>query len=67
MEIFEDGSKLHEEVADELEKLYDKFTQEISWQAGDLAMIDNSRFMHGRREFKDNRRQVFTTIAKILD
>ncbi|MEH1851356.1 MAG: TauD/TfdA family dioxygenase [Nostoc sp.] len=66
-EIFEDGSKFTEQVVDELQKLYDKFTQEISWQAGDLAMIDNSRFMHGRREFKDNRRQLFTTIAKILD
>ncbi|MEH2072619.1 MAG: TauD/TfdA family dioxygenase [Nostoc sp.] len=66
-EIFEDGSKFSEEVVDELEKLFDKLTQEISWQAGDLAMIDNSRFMHGRREFKDNRRQLFTTIAKIFD
>ncbi|MBN3897491.1 MAG: TauD/TfdA family dioxygenase [Nostoc sp. NOS(2021)] len=65
LEIFEDGSKLPDEVADEIQKLYDKFTEEISWQAGDLVMIDNSRFMHGRREFKDNQREVFTTLTNL--
>ncbi|MBN3958496.1 TauD/TfdA family dioxygenase [Nostoc sp. NMS8] len=64
-EIFEDGSKLPDEVADEIQKLYDKYTEEISWQAGDLVMIDNSRVMHGRREFKDNQRQIFVTISNL--
>ncbi|WP_460202747.1 TauD/TfdA family dioxygenase [Scytonema sp. NUACC21] len=64
-EIFEDGSKLPDEVADELQKLYDKFAEEIPWQAGDLVMMDNSRFMHGRREFKDNRRQIFTVLSNL--
>ena len=64
-EIFEDGSKLPDEVADELQKLYDKFVEEIPWQAGDLVMIDNSRFMHGRPEFKDNRRLIFTLTSNL--
>ncbi len=64
-EIFEDGSKLPSEVADEIQKLYDKYTQEILWQAGDLAMIDNWRFMHGRRGFKDNQRRIYTTLSNL--
>ncbi|OYD96049.1 hypothetical protein CDG77_09210 [Nostoc sp. 'Peltigera membranacea cyanobiont' 213] len=65
LEIFEDASKLPDQVGDEIYKLCDKFTEEISWQAGDLVMVDNSRFMHGRREFKDNRREVFTTLSNL--
>ena len=64
-DIFEDGSKIPDEVADEILKLYDKFAIEISWQAGDLVMADNRRFMHGRREFKDNQRQIFTTLTNL--
>ena len=65
-EDFEDGSKLPNEVADEIQKLYDKFTQEISWQAGDLVMMDNWRFTHGRRELnKDNQRKLFTILTNL--
>ena len=64
-DIFEDGSKIPDEVANEIIKLYDKFAEEISWQAGDLVMADNKRFMHGRREFKDNQRQVFTILSNL--
>ena len=63
--IFEDGSRASDEVADEIEKVLERLTEEIPWQAGDLAMIDNSRFLHGRREFNDKRRQVFTTLSNL--
>ena len=63
--IFEDGSRASDEVADEIEIIFDKLTEEIHWQAGDLVMIDNWRFLHGRRAFNDNRRQVFTTLSNL--
>ena len=62
---FEDGSRASDEVTNELQKLFDKLTEEILWQTGDLVMIDNSRFMHGRREFNDNRRQIFSTLSNL--
>jgi hypothetical protein len=63
--VFEDASRASDRVADEIEKVLEELTEELPWQAGDLAMIDNSRFLHGRREFNDKRRQVFTTISNL--
>ncbi|MBW4630828.1 MAG: TauD/TfdA family dioxygenase [Iphinoe sp. HA4291-MV1] len=63
--IFEDGSRASDEVAKEIETIFDKLTEEIHWQAGDLVMIDNWRFLHGRRAFNDKRRQVFTTLSNL--
>lgn len=31
----------------------------IRWQAGDLAMLDNTRYLHGRRGFADTRRRLY--------
>ncbi|MEH2238967.1 TauD/TfdA family dioxygenase [Nostoc sp.] len=63
--IFDDGSRASDEVADEIEIIFDKLTEKIPWEAGDLVMMDNSRFLHGRRAFNDNRRQVFTTLSNL--
>jgi alpha-ketoglutarate-dependent taurine dioxygenase len=63
--IFEDGSRASDEVADEIETIFDKLTEKIPWEAGDLVMMDNSRFLHGRKAFKDNQRQVFTTLSNL--
>ncbi|MEO1352215.1 MAG: TauD/TfdA family dioxygenase [Cyanobacteria bacterium J06635_15] len=63
--IFEDDSRASDEVADEIEGVLERLVEEIPWQSGDLVMIDNSRFLHGRREFYDERRQVFTTLSNL--
>lgn len=63
--IFEDGSRAPDEVVNEIEKVLNKLTEEIAWQAGDLVMMDNSRFLHGRRAFNDTRRQVFSTLSNL--
>ena len=47
---FADGSEISPDLISELAGLCEKFTAEINWQDGDLAIIDNKRFMHGRRE-----------------
>lgn len=62
---FEDGSIVPDEVLDEIDKVTEKLMEKIPWQADDLAMIDNSRFMHSRKEFNDNRRQVFSTLSNL--
>lgn len=47
---FADGSIIREDPIAELTELCEQHTQEIEWQDGDVAIIDNKRFMHGRRE-----------------
>lgn len=60
---FEDGSLISNAVIKEIKEVIDKLTGVISWQPGDLVMIDNSRFLHGRRAFQDNRRQIFSHLS----
>jgi hypothetical protein len=61
--LLEDGSPIPNVVIEEIKVVTDKLTQEIQWQPGDLVMIDNSRFMHGRRAFTDMRRKIYTNLS----
>lgn len=47
---FADGREISQELIAELAQLCEQHTQEIDWQDGDVAIIDNKRMMHGRRE-----------------
>jgi len=47
---FADGSEISPDLLAELAERCEKETSEIDWQDGDLVIIDNKRFMHGRRE-----------------
>lgn len=61
--IFENGSPIPDTVISEIEEVTDRLTEEIQWQVGDLVMIDNSRFLHGRRSFSDNQRLIFSIFS----
>ncbi|MCK0127380.1 TauD/TfdA family dioxygenase [Erythrobacter sp. F6033] len=41
----------------------DDLTADITWQAGDVALIDNFLVMHGRRPFEGKRRVLASLIA----
>ena len=43
--------------------VYTSQTEEIPWQNGDIAVIDNKRFMHGRRESNDMTRELFSILS----
>jgi hypothetical protein len=60
---FEDGSLIPDAAIEEIEKVMSTLTEDIRWQAGDLVMIDNSRFLHGRRAFNDSRRRLFALLS----
>ena len=47
---FADGSEISSDLLAELAERCETQTSEIDWQDGDLVIIDNKRFMHGRRE-----------------
>ena len=40
-----------------------KLTNKIFWQAGYLAMIDNSKFLYSRRAFRDKQRQFYIQLS----
>ena len=48
------GEKVPDQFLDEVKQKSSEITFEINWQNHDLAMIDNKRFMHGRRAFDKN-------------
>ncbi len=60
---FNDGSSIPESVIEEVTEVIASLTEEIRWQAGDLVMIDNSRFLHGRNAFQDARRQLYSSCS----
>ena len=50
---FVDGSRIDQDLKDEMARLAEQFTLEIPWQDGDMVLIDNKRVMHGRRAISD--------------
>ncbi|MCU0532543.1 MAG: TauD/TfdA family dioxygenase [Hydrococcus sp. Prado102] len=60
---FEDGSLIPETAVYEIQEVLDRLTEVIPLQAGELVMVDNSRFLHGRRAFNDERRQIFSLLS----
>ena len=40
-------------------------THEINWQDGDIAILDNTRVMHGRRAIADANRNLFIGMGMI--
>ena len=48
-----DNKKIPNNIIKEVEEKSKIITYDLKWKKGDLAMIDNRRFMHGRRSFTD--------------
>jgi alpha-ketoglutarate-dependent taurine dioxygenase len=51
--LFEDGSIVPDSLLDRVKAVSDRLTAPIAWQRGDLLMLDNTRFMHGRTAVVD--------------
>ncbi len=62
---FANGSAIPVKVINEIQKIMDDLTGFIPWMSGDLVMIDNSRFLHGRKSFNDKRRRIVTLLSDI--
>ena len=60
---FADGSPIPSTVINQINKVMNNCVEAISWQTGDLVMIDNSRFLHGRRSFSDRNRRIYTLLS----
>ena len=61
----EDGAVVSLEEIEELRDLAETCTVEINWQDGDVAVLDNTRVMHGRRAIKDKDRQLYIGMGRV--
>lgn len=61
----DDGGIVTSEEVEELRDIAETCTVEINWQDGDVAVIDNTRVMHGRRAIKDQDRQLFIGMGRL--
>lgn len=51
--VFDDGSEVPENLVNAVNKICEKATAAIKWQAKDIVMVDNTRFLHGRNYIED--------------
>ncbi|MDZ4877573.1 MAG: hypothetical protein CLLPBCKN_007008 [Chroococcidiopsis cubana SAG 39.79] len=60
---FDDGTNIDNTIMSELNEIAEKITVEIYWQKGDILMVDNTRIMHGRRAFADDKRDLYIRLC----
>jgi len=60
---FADGSEIPKALRLRLLALATSLNASIAWQHGDIAMIDNSRFLHGRAAFDDEKREIHVRMS----
>ncbi len=56
------GKVVPEKFIDEIKQVAEEITVDHSWQQGDVVMVDNVRFMHGRRAFEEGDPRDILTI-----
>jgi len=61
----EDGTNVTANEIEALRDIAESCTVEINWQDGDIAVIDNTRVMHGRRAIKDQDRQLYIGMGRV--
>ena len=61
----ENYNKIPKEIKDDYVKVCSKYTEKIFWEKGDLIMIDNQRFMHGRTKILANEDRDIVNIQTL--
>ena len=57
--VFADGTSIPEATITELRAALAAELETVGWGAGDVGMLDNTRFLHGRPGFADPHRRVY--------
>lgn len=61
---FEDGSAIPSELMDEVKRLQEELIVDLNWEPGEMALLDNSRALHGRRAFEDTDREIYLRMVR---
>lgn len=64
--LLDDGEPVPEAWFQAIKATADRLTAEVAWQRGDLLMLDNTRFMHGRTAIKDADERLIATFFGYL-
>lgn len=62
---FADGEEIPAALLEEMRQLSERLTVNLDWQTGDIALIDNTRVMHGRRAIDDPERRIFNALSYV--
>lgn len=62
---FADGTELGEELLAEISQVTRALTEDLDWRDGDVAVIDNTRVMHGRRPITDPARTIYNALSYV--
>ena len=65
--VLDDGNPMPEPWLQAIKATGDRLMVAIGWQAGDLLMLDNTRFLHGRTEITDPGERLIVTYFGYLD
>ena len=65
--VFDDGRAVPDHLVADIKNTSDKLTYVHRWQANDLIMLDNTRFMHGRNLVIDASRRLILTYFGYLN
>lgn len=62
---FADGEAVTLDEIEAVRAIAETCTHEINWQDGDVAVLDNTRIMHGRRAIRDTNRRLFIGMGRV--
>lgn len=65
--VLDDMSPVPEQWVEIVKQVSDRLTVPVGWQAQDVVMLDNSRFMHGRTEIHSSDGRMIATYFGYLD
>ncbi|MGA8138334.1 MAG: TauD/TfdA family dioxygenase [Pseudomonas gingeri] len=60
-----DGSPFPSDILAEIRDVAERVSLNVSWNPGEIVVIDNSRFMHGRRHFDDVERRILLRMGQL--
>ncbi|MGD9980393.1 MAG: TauD/TfdA family dioxygenase [Hyphomonadaceae bacterium] len=64
--LFENGDVIPDDLVHQIKTTSDAITLPVAWRPGDLLMLDNTRFMHGRNKILDCAERKIATYFGFL-
>jgi alpha-ketoglutarate-dependent taurine dioxygenase len=60
----ENDAEIPADLVAQIEHAADRLSAKVSWQAGDILMIDNTRILHGRKKSPDAKRNIYVRMGE---
>jgi alpha-ketoglutarate-dependent taurine dioxygenase len=62
-----DGSPFPDPLLQDIAAKAKAITYDMAWQAGDIVVLDNARYLHGRRAFQGTERRILTRVGHVRE